>query len=120
MPSGSGRALTRERCRGPRPAGVEATATEVRGEHWRFQRRLRLGYSRFDDARPGRHQIGSGRRAVGEESHKPHGPTERHGDRLGNQSTIGATPGTSPSLADLLLVPPLNLRPEPKARTTGP
>jgi hypothetical protein len=57
-------------CRGPRPAGTEATAGPARERRSRFRRRLRLGYSRSGDARPRRHRIGSGRRAVQKGSHE--------------------------------------------------
>lgn len=36
------------------------TAAVARERLWCFERRLPRGYSRFGDARPGRHQIGSG------------------------------------------------------------
>ncbi len=56
------RALSR-----PRPAVNEATVAALRGEQAPFQRRLPLGYSRSGDARPGRHQIGSGCSALRDE-----------------------------------------------------
>src|SRR5947209_1431640 len=49
-----------ELCREPHPAVDEAAAPETRGKHRSFQRRLPRGYSRSGDARPSRHQIGSG------------------------------------------------------------
>lgn len=55
-------------CGGPRPAGLRRLRGAVAREtDQRLQPRLRRGYSRFDDARPGRRQIGSGGFSGGEE-----------------------------------------------------
>jgi len=49
----------REPSRGPHPAIRRGDGRVARGEHSGFQLRLQRGYSRFGDAHPGRHQIGS-------------------------------------------------------------
>lgn len=53
------------RCCRPHPAHREAAAPPGREALRCCQLRLRRGYSRFGDARPGRHQIGSGCFPVG-------------------------------------------------------
>jgi len=73
----------------PRPAGTEATAAAAREKLSRPQR-LRLGYSRSGDARPGRHQLGS-RRCTRRGQSLVNGEHPGNGDPA---SSRGPTPST--------------------------